>query len=213
MKIPEKLTITDGAMAMDGGSIVLRGKDSNGNDVHIELDWSLDAQVNGTTKLSLNNTPLEKRSCEEEKFLEVLGNAVIQRSEGQDSSDSASFQGAALGEDINQYLNAMAEGPTAALKNLIERLISTVMSERYYESGSNEKQVKKAKEFHGPCDICGEPGYVQAHPNEPVSVIRCEEHSGTRTFNPISILVNLIVLLFIGGTLYLVFVIVKKLIW
>ena len=213
MKIPEKLTILDGAMAMDGGSIILMGKDPHGNAIQINLDWSIDAQVNGTTKLSLNNIPFEKKSPEEKKLLEVLENAEIQKSEGQDSGDSGPFQGAALGEDINQYLNAMAEGPTAALRNLIDRLISNVMSELHCGPGAPEKQTNKANEFHGPCSICGKPGYVQAHPSEPVSVIRCEEHSGTRTFNPISFLVNVIVLLGIGTLLYLVFVLVKKLFW
>ena len=72
MNIPQKLTIHDGAMAMDGGSISLMGKDQFGNIMEILLDWSLEAQTNGTTKLNLNKMPLEKRSREEETLLDVL---------------------------------------------------------------------------------------------------------------------------------------------
>ena len=79
MNIPQKLTILDGAMAMDGGSISLIGKDPSGNIMEISLDWSLEAQINGTTKLNLNKMPLEKRSREEEKLLNALKNSEIQQ--------------------------------------------------------------------------------------------------------------------------------------
>jgi hypothetical protein len=213
MKILEKLIILDGAMAMDGGSISLMGKDFHGNAIQIDLDWSLDAQINGTTKLSLNKIPLEKKSREEEKFLKILDKAEIQLSEEQGRRDSEPIQGAAWGEDINQYLSGIAEGAEAALRNLIDQLISNVTSKRHVGVEPLNKQTDNEREFDGPCSICGKPGYVQAHPSDPVSVIRCEEHSGTRTFNPISILMNVIVLLGIGLLLYLVFILVKKLFW
>ena len=211
MKIPEKLTILDGAMAMDGGSISLMGKDSYGNSIQIDLDWSLEAQVNGTTKLSLNKIPLEKRSHEEEMILGVLENAEIERSEGQDSGDSASFQGAVLGEDINQYQSAIAEGPTAALRNLINRLISNVTSERHFGAEPLGKHTNNLQKFHERCSICGKPGHVHQLPGVPASDIRCEEHMQTRTFNPIKMLTNVVLYLGMGLLLYFVFILAKKL--
>ncbi len=65
MNIPVKLIIFDGATAMDGGSISLTGKDPSGHIIQIVLDWSLDAQINGTADLRLNKILLEKRSPEE----------------------------------------------------------------------------------------------------------------------------------------------------
>lgn len=211
MKIPQKLTILDGAMGMDGGSISLMGKDPYGNVIQISLDWSLEAQVNGTTKLSLNGIPVEKRSREEERLLDVLENAEIQISEGYESGDSGSFQGVALGEDINQYLSSIEEEPNAAVRNLIEQLIANVTSERHSGVEPLGNQTNKLPEFQGPCSICGKPGYVHQLPGLPVSDIRCEKHTRTRTFNPIIMSLNLVVLLGVGLLIYFVFILIKKL--
>ncbi|MGD8763006.1 MAG: hypothetical protein PVG87_11915 [Desulfobacteraceae bacterium] len=120
MNIPQKLTILDGAMAMDGGSIALMGKDQAGNVMEISLDWSLEALANGTTTLTLNEMALEKRSLEEAKLLDVLKNAKIQSADEPEQKASRPTQRVALGEDINKYLNAIEDGPDAALRQLID---------------------------------------------------------------------------------------------
>jgi len=204
-RIPENLTILNGAMAMDGGSISLLGLDAVGNNVHIDLDWSLEAQANGTTELRINGIPLEKGSAEESRLLEILGAAEIQYPDQKGQVKPAPIHGAALGDDISQYLNAIDKGPEAALENLVGRLIANVMSELHAGTRPPEKKKETVEKYHGACDICGRPGYVQAHPSEPISVIRCEEHSGTRTINPIRIMFNTVVLLILGLLIFLIY--------
>jgi len=140
MHIPQKLTILDGAMAMDGGSISLLGKDQSGNIVKISLGWSLEAQANGTVKLSLNKMSVEKRSSEEEKLLGVLKNADIQYSEAPTSPPA---ERAALGEDISEYTNAIENGPESALRRLNNQLISNVRSEIYTGAEPLSKKLEK----------------------------------------------------------------------
>ncbi len=63
--------------------------------------------------------------------------------------------------------------------------------------------------FDGPCDVCGQPGYVQQIPGVPVSGCFCDEHAPT---GPpiISLLFNLItyVIVFsvIGWLIYIFFI-------
>jgi hypothetical protein len=211
MNIPQKLTIHDGAMAMDGGSISLIGKDRSGNIMEISLDWSLEAQINGTIKLNLNKLPLEKRSREEEKLLDVLKNSEIQPSETSERRDSTPNQRVALGEDTQKYLSAIEAGPEAALRRLIDQLISKVMSETYTRAQPLNNAQEKSREFHGPCSLCGKPGYVQALPGVPVSEIRCEECAQIRTFNPIAILMPVVMILGMGLLIYLILYLVKRL--
>ena len=210
MNIPQKLTIHDGAMAMDGGSISLTGKDQAGNIMEISLDWSLEAQTNGTAQLNLNKMPLEKRSREEEKLLGVLNNAKIQSSDAPEQRASRPTKRFAPEEDINKYLNAMEDGPEAALRQLIDQLISKVMSETYTRAEPLNQKLEKSREFDGPCSLCGKPGYVQALPGAPVSVIRCEDCAQIRTFNPIAIMMNVVMIVGMGLLIYLIIFLVKK---
>lgn len=211
MNIPQKLTILDGAMAMDGGSIALMGKDQAGNIMEISLDWSLEAQANCTTTLNLNKMSLEKRSREEEKLLDVLKDAKIQSSDAPEQRASRPTKKVALGEDINNYLNTIEDGPEAALRQLIDHLISSVMSETYTRAQPLNNTQEKSREFDGPCSLCGKPGYVQALPGAPVSDIRCEDCAQIRTFNPIAMLMNVVIILGMGLLIYFVIFLVKRL--
>ena len=211
MNIPQKLTIYDGAMAMDGGSISLMGIDPSGNIMEIGLDWSLDDQINGTTKLYLNNMPLGKRSREEEKLLDALKNSDIQPAEASEPRDSTPNQRIALGEDTQNYLDAIETGPEAALRKLLDQLIAKVMSETYTRAKPLNKTLDKSSEFDGPCSLCGKPGYVQALPGAPVSDIRCEDCAQIRTFNPISILMNIVVMLGMGLLIFFIVFLFKRL--
>ena len=183
MNIPKKVTIHHGAVATDGGSIVLQGSDSSKNAIHIYLDWSLEAQAKGETKLSINGAIIEKRSLDERLLLDVLANADI-KAAGE------------LGK---------------VMPDLINRLINKVASEQYGGAESQGEEGGSSEQFHGPCIICGKPGYVQAHHSEPISDIRCDEHKDTRTYNPISILVNTVVIIGLGLILYLAFILIMKL--
>ena len=66
------IIIEQGAMALDGGSIWLQGKDEKGRRLSILLDWSIASQQNGTTSLTVNGITIEKGSYEEKNFLERL---------------------------------------------------------------------------------------------------------------------------------------------
>lgn len=116
---------------MDGGSISLLGKDQSGNTVNISRDWSLEAQTNCAVKLYLNKMPIEKRSLEEERLLDVLKNAEIQLSEEIEQRTTSPAERAVLGEDINEYTSTIEDGPETAVRRLIEQLISNVRSETY----------------------------------------------------------------------------------
>ena len=117
----------------------------------------------------------------------------------------------ALGEDTQNYLDAIEAGPEAALQKLIDQLISKVMSETYTRAKPLNKTLDKSSEFDGPCSLCGKPGYVQALPGVPVSDIRCEECAQIRTFNPIAILMPVVMILGMGLLIYLILYLVKRL--
>jgi hypothetical protein len=57
---------------------------------------------------------------------------------------------------------------------------------------------EKSRKFDGPCTLCGKPGYVQALPGVPVSDIRCEDCARIHTFNPIAMLMPVVMILGIG---------------
>jgi len=198
-------------MAMDGGSISLMGKDQAGNIMEISLDWSLEAQANGTTTLNLNEMCLEKRSLEEKNLLEVLKNAKIQSSDAPEQRASTNNKSVALGEDIKKYLNAMEDGPETALRQLIDQLILKVMSETYTRTTPLNRRLDKSREFDGPCSLCGKPGYVHQLPGVPASDIRCEDCARIRTFNPIAIMMNVVMIVGLGLLIYSVVFLVKKL--
>jgi hypothetical protein len=135
--IPRELTIHDGAMCMDGGSIFLAGRDGTGNPVEICLNWSIESQANGTTSLCVNEVFLAKGSDAEQQLLSALERATISPPDAKVTGDTLSSNAIALGEDIHSYLDAMKKGPADALKALVEQLISNVRSNvhRCGESG------------------------------------------------------------------------------
>jgi hypothetical protein len=117
----------------------------------------------------------------------------------------------ALGEDTQNYLDAIQAGPEAALQKLIDQLISRVMSETYTGAKPLNKTLEKSSEFDGPCSLCGKPGYVQALPKVPVSGIRCEDCAQIRTFNPIYILMNIVMILGMGLLIFFIVFLFKRL--
>ncbi|MBN1500360.1 MAG: hypothetical protein JW982_09395 [Spirochaetes bacterium] len=75
--IPEKIKITESALAADGGSIFLYGTDEFENLIEIFLDWSNESQKNKKTQLYLNDEKIAKRSEDEEDLLRVLEEEAI----------------------------------------------------------------------------------------------------------------------------------------
>ena len=70
---------------------------------------------------------------------------------------------------------------------------------------------EKSRKFDGPCTLCGKPGYVQALPGVPVSDIRCEDCARIHTFNPIAMLMPVVMILGMGLLICLVIFLVKRL--
>lgn len=57
------------------------------------------------------------------------------------------------------------------------------------------------------CEICGKPGEPRAHPSAPATtMILCDEHADSQSsFNPISLLMQLILLAVVAGSLWLAY--------
>ena len=131
--VPTNLTIVNGAMAMDGGSIFLEAIDQTGNPVHLNLHWSIAAQQSHSGQLSANGVAVSKGSEEEQQWLDRIRAATIHY--GEDSAvqeaDRISQRRAVLGKDIQDYFTAIDEGPSEALRSLVNRLVSIVLSEAY----------------------------------------------------------------------------------
>lgn len=75
---------------------------------------------------------------------------------------------------------------------------------------SSDESSEKKREFDGPCQVCGRPGVVQAHPSAPVSVIRCEKHTDTKTFNPIYVVMAVFGVTAVVILIYLVRLILQR---
>jgi hypothetical protein len=210
MNIPQRLTISDGAMAMDGGSIALSGKDPSGKIWEVLLDWSIDGQINGTTALKLNQIPLEKRSAAEEHLLNVLRKARIEPFETPAPENPSATQRAALGPDINQYMRAIEAGPEAALQKLIDQLIANVMSDVYAKTPQHQEKAAPLKEHAPSCDLHEKPSRAQPLPGKPLSATRYEIDAPRHSFNPIEILMSLVSLAALGLLIYAALFIIRK---
>ena len=111
-----KITVIDSAIASDGGSLVILSIDTNQAQYDFHLHWSIEAQVNGTTQLYVNDVVVPKGSQKEKAWLDLLANA-----------DAHYGDPDALGEDCSE-----------AVRDTIAEMISRVRSEAYQQSkGTN----------------------------------------------------------------------------
>jgi hypothetical protein len=108
------------------------------------LDWSLQAQREGTTQFSVNGQAVPKGSAEEADWLRLIREAITPlQSEGASPSLPASNATAAAPEGPAfkglmllpagdaAYFDAIAQGPEAALRALAGRLVDHVSSAAY----------------------------------------------------------------------------------
>jgi hypothetical protein len=135
-KLPVELTLTGCAMAMDGGSIGLQGIDQAGAEVRLYLDWSIDSQREGTTQLYANEMPVPRGSREESRWLALVRGAAVQAAPCPESAHGASIskRRMSVAEDAAAYLEAVDEGPEAAITCLAARLVSLVSSAVYQDA-------------------------------------------------------------------------------
>lgn len=122
-------TITDGAMAMDGGSIFLSGVDADGSPLAVALDWSIESRRLGTCALRVNECIIPVDSTEEARWLAVLSEATCQPRAPHGEPEVAPT--IALGADLAAFLSERDRGPAEGLAALARQLIAIVKSEAY----------------------------------------------------------------------------------
>ena len=129
MDILESLTITDGALAMDGGSVFLDAVDNLGHRRCILLGWSISAQRTGQTSLRIDDRQLAKCSPEEEAWVRLVASAVIApRSDAHPGSEKISSKRLVLANDVQKVLEAGEQSPLAGLTAIRDSLIEKIRS-------------------------------------------------------------------------------------
>jgi hypothetical protein len=137
------LTINNGAMAMDGGSICLEAVDASGQPWRVSLDWSIAAQRAGNTSLSINGTKLQAGGAEEADWIEILCCADIAGAEDCAPSPPPAQKRIVLAPDAKVYLDAIDKRPHSALlalrDDLLEKLQSPQHRQQLPESSSTRR--------------------------------------------------------------------------
>lgn len=134
-ELPTELTLTNCAMAMDGGSLLLRALDQSGVEVELYLDWSVRRQMEKTTQLFANSRLVPRGSPEEARWLALVGRAAIQRPSAPSTpaGTTISRNCVVLADDAAEYISAIEQGPEVAISCLATRFISLVSSAAYQE--------------------------------------------------------------------------------
>src|SRR6185369_12053772 len=127
MNTPSKLTIKNGALAMDGGSVFLEAVDDLGQRRSILLDWSIAAQKEKRTSLRIDDRQLAKRSPEEDAWISVIAAAevappVTARVEG----EKISSKRLVLAKDAKAVLEAGERSPLDGICALRDSLLEKI---------------------------------------------------------------------------------------
>ncbi|MDI1447931.1 hypothetical protein [Polyangium sp. 6x1] len=135
-RLPTTLRITNGAMAMDGGSLTLHAVDQDGARVELFLDWSIRSHQEGKTQFYANGQPVPRGAPEEARWLSLIGGSVPKPHTTRPTSEESgrSSKGVILAEDAAGYFNAIEQGPASALAHLASRLVSLVSSQAYQKA-------------------------------------------------------------------------------
>lgn len=168
---PNEITITNGAFALDGGSISIFGNDENGKTIHIHLGWSINAQMSGEGQLYFNDIAVPKRSYEESYVLSLLENVNYEDKSPKKDEPQISSKRIIIGEDIKRIMDGMDEGPIPFMKSIVKQLLFNVRSDKYIK-GSNYRE-KECPKCNGEryleideegntelCDMCSGKGIV-----------------------------------------------------
>jgi hypothetical protein len=125
------LTINNGAMCMDGGSVHLEATDAAGRPWQISLDWSIAANRAGNTSLSINGTKLQAGGAEEAEWIERLRCADVAGADGSAPSPPSAQKRIVLAPDAKAYLDAIDQGPRSALLALRDDLLHKLQSPQH----------------------------------------------------------------------------------
>lgn len=137
------LTITDGSMIFDGGSIILNGTDSSGASVDIYLSWSFTPQAEIFSYFMVNRRIIAIGSEEELLWVNRLKSARVlpPASSSQDADAIGTGRYVAASSDIQDYIDAAHEGPEAAIRQLIDDLLENLADESYQSQAKYLKVV------------------------------------------------------------------------
>lgn len=165
---PNEITITNGAFALDGGSISILCNDESGKNVRIHLNWSIKAQMSGEGQLYFNDIAVQKRSFEESYVLDLLKNANYEDKSPKTDETQISAKRIIIGEDIKRIMDGMDEGPIPFLKSIVKQLLFSVRSDKYIK-GLNYREKE--------CPKCNGERYIEA--DEYGSTELCDMCKGT----------------------------------
>jgi len=148
------LTISNGAMCMDGGSVYLEGTDATGRMMRISLDWSIAAQQAGETSLTIDGMKLQPGSVEEMEWIDTLRCARIAGADATSGVPSPSPKRIVLAADAKAYLEAMDQGPRSALSALLDDLLQKLQSPLHRrEAGSGVTPASGESRRSGPLPL------------------------------------------------------------
>jgi hypothetical protein len=136
MKIKAQYTIDDGAYAMDGGSIYLSLRDTDGvKHTLILAQYRIprnesDPRIPG--RLYLDDQVIGVRSDEEARLISAIKKAPISlTSVDRPNPKQETGPTVVIGDDIADYLSATRTSPEAAIRLLVDSLVEFVESEEY----------------------------------------------------------------------------------
>lgn len=140
MRIPDRLVIEDGAYAMDGGSICLHVRDSEGDEHDIVLWQHMFTEVSDPDKipgrLYFDKILISVRESMESQIISALREARLDTVNLKSEKAEGKLElnpGVIVGDDIKEYMSKIDEGSGAALAHLVRQLIDYVESEDYVE--------------------------------------------------------------------------------
>ena len=140
MRIPDRFVIEDGAYAMDGGSIYLHVRDSEGDEHDIVLWQHMFTEVSNPDRkpgrLYFDKILIPVREEMESQILAVLREARLDKAieETKRFEESSEWSpGVTIGDDIKEYRSKISKSPKAALTHLVRQLIEYVESADYVE--------------------------------------------------------------------------------
>lgn len=140
MRIPENFVIEDGAYAMDGGSIALYVRDSEGDEHSIVLCQHMFTKLINPNKipgrLYFDKILIPVRASMESQILASLREARLDTVNPESEIVEGKFElnpGVIVGDDIKEYMSKIEEGSGAALAHLVRQLIDYVDSADYVE--------------------------------------------------------------------------------
>jgi hypothetical protein len=131
MDAPKTLTISDGALAMDGGSVFLDASDDLGQRRHILLDWSLAAQRDRRTCLRVDEDRLPVGGSEERAWIEAIASAAIAPTHASSDAEKIGSHRLVLASDAKAVFEVGARGPAAGLAALRDSLLEKICSTRH----------------------------------------------------------------------------------